>query len=77
MVGKEVILIGNIQLDDIERASARRIDHLVKEAIDEAGDKAPLIIAPTAHPMQIPLSPTASRNLIQLLKRGWEYGQAL
>jgi hypothetical protein len=74
-VGKEVILIGNIQLDDIERAKPERTRHLVKEAIDAVGDKAPLIISPTAHPMEIPLSATARRNLIQLLKSAWEYGR--
>ena len=74
ILGKDVILIGNIQLDDIERASVQRIDRLVKEAIDEVGDKAPLIIAPTAHPMEIPLSATAARNIVQLLQSAWEYG---
>ena len=75
IVGKDVILIGNIQLDDIERASAERIDALVKEAVEEVGDKAPFIVAPTAHPIEIPLPSNAARNIIQLLKSAWKYGQ--
>jgi hypothetical protein len=36
-VGRDLVLMGNIQLDDIERAEPDKIDRLVAEAVDAVG----------------------------------------
>jgi hypothetical protein len=74
IVGRELILMGNIQLDDIERAPAEKIDRLVAEAVNAAGGRAPFILCPTASPFSSPLSPVTERNLIQFLDAAEKYG---
>lgn len=66
-VGRDMVLMGNIQLDDIERAPAEEIDRLVGEAIEAAGGRAPFILCATASPFSAPLPPVTERNLMQLL----------
>ena len=73
-VGKDMILMGNIQLNDIESAEPARINRLVAEAIDEVGGRSPFILCPTAPTFSSPLSPTTERNLIQFLSAAETYG---
>jgi uroporphyrinogen-III decarboxylase len=73
-VGRDMILMGNIQLDAIERASATEIDRLVAEAIEEVGDRAPFILCPTAFPVTSPLPSITERNLIQFLLSAEKHG---
>ena len=54
--GKDLVLIGNIQLDDIERAPAEKIDRLVAEAVDAVSGRAPSVLCTTACPFSSPLS---------------------
>ena len=67
-VGKDLVLMGNIQLDDIERTNPETIDRLVGEAIDAVGGRAPFVLSTTASSFQSPLPKVTERNLIQFLK---------
>jgi hypothetical protein len=74
-VGRDMILMGNIQLDAIERAEPEEIDRLVAEAIEEVGDRAPFILCPTAFPVTSPLPGVTERNLIQFLDSAEKHGR--
>lgn len=71
-----LVVMGNIQLDDIERAEAETIDRLVRQAVDEAGRDAPYLLLPTAAPFVTPLPERTARNLIQFIESGRAYGGA-
>ena len=53
-VGRDLILMGNIQLDDIERAEPDKIDRLVAEAVDAAGR--PRAVHPVYHGVPVLLA---------------------
>jgi hypothetical protein len=73
-VGRDLILMGNIQLDDIERAGPEKIETLVAEAIDAAGGRAPFILCPTAFPFSSPLPVVTEGNLMRFLDAAEKYG---
>jgi hypothetical protein len=73
-VGKNLVLIGNIQLDDIERAPVEKIDRLVAEAVDAVSGRAPFILCTTAFPFSSPLPAETERNLIQFLASAERHG---
>ena len=73
-VGRDLILMGNIQLDDIERAGPERIEALVAEAIDAAAGRAPFILCTTAFPFSSPLPAVTEGNLIRFLEAAEKYG---
>jgi hypothetical protein len=73
-VGRDMILVGNIQLDAIERAEPEEIDRQVAEAIADVGDRAPFILCPTAFPVTSPLPAVTERNLIQFLLSAEKHG---
>ena len=73
-VGRDLILMGNIQLDDIERAEPDKIDALVAEAIEAAGGRAPFILCTTAFPFSSPLPAVTEGNLIRFLEAAEKYG---
>jgi hypothetical protein len=74
-VGRDMILMGNIQLDAIERAKPEEIDRLVAEAIGAVEDRAPFILCTTAFPVTTPLPVVTERNLIQFLESAEKYGR--
>jgi hypothetical protein len=76
-VGRNLILMGNIQLDDLERAEPAKIDTLVAEAVNAVGGRAPFILCPTAFPFSSPLPAATERNLMQFLAAAEKYGAAL
>jgi hypothetical protein len=73
-VGRNLVLMGNIQLDDIERAEPDKIDRLVGEAVEAVGGRATFILCPTAFPFSSPLPAVTERYLIQFLTSGEKYG---
>ena len=74
-VGRDMILMGNIQLDDIERAEPEKIDSSVAQAVDEVGDRAPFILCTTAFPFSSSLSTISEQNLIRFLDAAEKYGR--
>lgn len=75
-VGNALVIMGNIQLDDLERAEPEQIDRLVAQAVEEVDGQAPLLLLPTAAPFVTPLPPRTARNLIQFLESARKYGGA-
>lgn len=73
-VGHDLVILGNIQLDDIERAEGDTIERLVAETIEAVGDKSPLMIIPTAPPFTAPLPERATDNLIRMIDATHKYG---
>lgn len=73
-VGRDLILMGNIQLDDIERGEPEQIGRLVAEAVDAAAGRAPFILCTTAFPFSSPLPAVTEGNLIRFLQAAGKYG---
>ncbi|MCZ7545452.1 MAG: hypothetical protein M5R40_18890 [Anaerolineae bacterium] len=75
-VGDAITLVGNLQLDDLERATPAQIDRLVAEAVEAVGGRARFILAPTAPPFETPLPPQTARNIIAFLDAARRHGGA-
>jgi hypothetical protein len=75
--GHDLVIMGNVQLDDIERAEQEKIDRLVAQAIEEINDRAPFMLMPTAPPFTSPLGKNTARNLIQFIDSARRCGAGL
>lgn len=74
LYGKQFCLFGNIELKELEMSDARRIDQLVKKAMEDAKDGSGFILMPTAAPINVPLSPVTERNYLQMIESALKYG---
>ena len=74
ILGKEMILIGNIQYDDLIRKSPDEIEMMVKEAINQ-GQSGKFILSPTAGPYENFLQPQAVANYLAFIEAGIKYGK--
>ena len=72
--GRDLILMGNIQLDDLERAEPEKIERCVAEAVEAVGGRAPFILCPSAFPFSSPLPERTERNLLRFLAAAEKYG---
>jgi len=73
-LGRDTVLIGNIQYDDLIRRTPEEIDRLVREAIGE-GRGGRFILSPTAGPYEESLSPRAVANYLAFVDAGMRYGR--
>ncbi|MHB0876262.1 MAG: uroporphyrinogen decarboxylase family protein [Anaerolineae bacterium] len=75
VVGSRMCLEGNIEADDLFRATTGRIRALVRQAIEEARG-GPFILCPTAGFMEWPTcNPEKVENFLTFIEAGLEYGQ--
>lgn len=75
LIGRDVCLIGNLQYDDLARASVPQVRAMVREAMDKAKPGGGYILCPCARPYEHPIPEQTSRNLIEMLRAGREYGE--
>lgn len=73
--GDKLILMGNIELKDLENSSKDTIKNLVKQAMDEAKDGGGFILLPSATPINIPLYGNTLENFITMFDTALEYGK--
>ncbi len=73
-LGKDMILIGNIQYDDLTRCSREEIEQLVKKAIEE-GRTGRFILSPTAGPYESSISEKTVENYLAFIEAGIKYGK--
>ena len=73
-LGKDMILIGNIQYDDLVRKTSAEIDEMVHDAIEE-GKSGKFILSPTAGPYEAVLSDRTIENYIAFVEAGIKYGK--
>lgn len=74
LIGDTVCLIGNLQWSELMDASPDGVRRLVREAMEQGKPGGGFILSPTAMPYASPLLPEHSRNLIEYLRYGREYG---
>ena len=74
VLGKDTILIGNIQYDDLARLSVDEIDQLVRLAIEE-GRSGKFILSPSAGPYETTLTEKQVENYLAFIHAGVKYGQ--
>jgi hypothetical protein len=73
-LGKEMILIGNIQYDDLARREKGEIEMMVKNAIEEGGTGR-FILSPTAGPYEEAISDRTAENYLAFIMAGLKYGK--
>ncbi len=74
IAGDDLILMGNIQLHDLETLGPEDVDRLVAEALDEVGGQCRHVLLPTASPIEVPLRKQTSDNFKQFLDSAWARG---
>ncbi|UCH33007.1 MAG: hypothetical protein JSV65_10420 [Armatimonadota bacterium] len=62
-VGRDCVLMGNLEPRELEFADAEVVDALVREIMASVAGHSPLIVAPTDMPIAFPLSPVYARNI--------------
>jgi len=72
--GEKFCLMGNIEYLELETASPGRIDALVHTAMEEAMEGGGFILLPTTFPITYDLSPTVTRNYLQMFESAHKYG---
>ncbi|MBQ3141875.1 MAG: hypothetical protein IJC25_07930 [Clostridia bacterium] len=75
LYGDKLTLMGNIELKELEYASAERVEQLVRTAMDEAKEGGGFILMPTATPINIPLAPKTEQNLITMIEAAHRWGR--
>jgi hypothetical protein len=74
LYGERLCLFGNLELKELAFASRRRIDALVRKAMEEAKDGGGFVLMPTAAPINVPLSRRTEENYLQYIESGLKYG---
>jgi len=72
--GQKFCLFGNIELKELETADRKRIDFLVKKAMEAAKEGGGFVLMPTASPINVPLSAVTEQNYLQMIESALEYG---
>jgi uroporphyrinogen-III decarboxylase len=75
-LGKDIVLIGNIQYDDLTRCTREEIDEIVYSAIEE-GKSGRFILSPTTGPYETNLSKRQVENYLAFIEAGIKYGRLL
>ena len=73
-LGKNVVLVGNIQYDDILRMTQQEMREHVCQLMSE-GKTGDFILSPTAGPYEKVIDENMQKNYIEILKSGWEFGK--
>jgi len=73
-LGKEMILIGNIQYDDLVRREPEEIEAMVQSAVEE-GKSGRFILSPTAGPYEQEISEQQVGNYLAFIEAGIKYGR--
>ena len=73
-LGKDMVLIGNIQYDDLAHRDKEEIRQMVHDAINE-GKTGRFILSPTAGPYETNISSKTSENYLAFIEAGIEYGK--
>lgn len=76
VLGKDMVLIGNIQYDDLLRKDRYEIDEMVRLAIEE-GKSGKFILSPTAGPYESEISYKMVENYLAFIEAGIKYGITL
>ncbi len=75
-VGREVVVMGNIELRELESARSEEIDCRVRRVMDIIHrSDCRFILLPSAAPIVSPLPARTAENLIQFLESGVKYGR--
>ena len=76
LYGDRLCLMGNIQLRDLETASAEEMRRIVREAVAAGKPGGGFVLMPTAAPINADLSPVTERNYLILIETALECGAA-
>jgi uroporphyrinogen-III decarboxylase len=74
VVRDSVVLMGNVEVSDLETAETKVIDELVRQAIESCRGRARLILATSSGLYSAPLPPRTEANLAQFFDSALKYG---
>jgi uroporphyrinogen-III decarboxylase len=74
LYGGKFCLFGNIELKELETADRKRIDMLVKKAMEDAMEGSGFILMTTASPINSPLAAKTEENYMQMFESALRYG---
>ncbi len=74
LYGDKLILMGNLELKDLEAKEPEEIRALVRAAMRDGAPGGGFILLPSSTPINVPLDARACRNLIAMLDAGREFG---
>jgi len=74
-IGKEVCLIGNLQLSDLETLEISDIEEMVKYTLNEGMPGGRFILMPTAAPINEPISDKTRKNYHAFIETALRYGE--
>ena len=74
LYGDRLTIMGNIELKELEYASAERVRELVRETMRAGKPGGGFIFMPTATPINTPLAKRTEENLITMIEAALEYG---
>lgn len=75
LYGDRFVLMGNIELKDLENSTPYHVEELVKKAMDDAKEGGGFILLPTATPINVPLSKRCEENFLAFIEAGLKYGK--
>jgi uroporphyrinogen-III decarboxylase len=75
LYGDRLCLMGNLQLRDLETASAEEMAAIVQETLAAGMPGGGFVIMPTAAPINADLSPVTERNYRIFIETALEYGR--
>lgn len=73
-LGRQVCLMGNVELRDLEGCTPQQVRRIVKRCMDQAKAGGGYVLMPTAAPINVPLAPATEANYLAYLEAGREYG---
>lgn len=72
--GDKLILMGNIELKELENSPPARIQQLVYQAMQDAKSGGGFILMPTATPINVPLAAHTKQNFLTMLDAARKFG---
>lgn len=73
-VGRNCVLMGNLEPRELEFVEGEAVDNLVRGIIESVAYRAPLIVAPTDMPIAFPISATYARNIRRYVEATLRWG---
>lgn len=74
-IGRQITLIGNVELRFIEHWTTREIEGYVQKVMEQAKANGRFVLCPTAMPIHAPLEEKISDNIIAMVEAGLKYGK--
>ncbi len=73
-LGRDICLIGNIQYDDLARATPRDLQRIVRDTLRVGSEGGGFILSPSCTPYHCPMPRAVEENIMTFIETGLRYG---